>query len=338
MLLFSSLSYAQKSCLNTLREAKDLYEQGLIDEIPGLLADCMESGFTRAQRIEAYKLIILAYLFDDDQFAAEKMMDEFLRKFPEYEVMPNDPVEFVYLLESYKTSSFYSVNLTFGPTFTNPVIQEQFSTQDVTNTEYKNTTGTGFHIGLGVSRNLFKSINGNIGFFYSTYNYSFLETTRFQVSEEDFTETENLAEERLTRIDIPLTVTYIIGKGNLHYFARLGGSVGIVTNVDLSLSRSHSELDNSISNPDIDFSNYRRSMDYAIVIGGGFEYKIPRGYLVLDLRYKLGLSDITLSEKRHDDPLLYSRYFHLDDDFTLNNFTVAVGYHFSIYQSKKNRF
>ena len=80
----SNSIWAQKSCLNTLREAKELYEEGLIDEIPELLSGCMESGFTRAQRIEAYKLIILAYLFDDDQFAAEKTMDEFLKKFPEY--------------------------------------------------------------------------------------------------------------------------------------------------------------------------------------------------------------------------------------------------------------
>ena len=78
ILIFAcSITFGQKSCLNTLREAKDLYEQGLIDEIPDLLSGCMESGFTRAQRIEAYKIIILTYLFDDDQFAAEKMMDEF---------------------------------------------------------------------------------------------------------------------------------------------------------------------------------------------------------------------------------------------------------------------
>ena len=100
----------ESDCLKTLKDAKDHYEQGLIDEIPNMLAGCMESGFTRAQKIEAYKLIILAYLFDDDQYEAEKTMDEFLRKFPEYEVMPSDPVEFVYLLESYKTASVYSIN------------------------------------------------------------------------------------------------------------------------------------------------------------------------------------------------------------------------------------
>ncbi|MGD2036172.1 MAG: hypothetical protein PVF73_14005, partial [Bacteroidales bacterium] len=168
---------AQKSCLNTLREAKELYEGGLIDEIPELLSGCMESGFTRAQRIEAYKLIILAYLFDDAQFEAEKMMDEFLKKFPEYEVMPNDPVEFVYLLESYKTSSFYSVNLFFGPNFSNARITESYSTLDRSYAEFSDKTGTGFHIGLGVSRNLWKSVNINVDAIYSWQNFSFTEKT-----------------------------------------------------------------------------------------------------------------------------------------------------------------
>jgi cobalamin biosynthesis protein CobD/CbiB len=37
-LFFSTSVLAQKSCLNTLREAKELYEQGLINEIPQLLS------------------------------------------------------------------------------------------------------------------------------------------------------------------------------------------------------------------------------------------------------------------------------------------------------------
>ena len=338
ILFFNLAVMGQKSCLNTLREAKDLYEQGLIDEIPGLLSSCMESGFTRAQRIEAYKLIILAYLFDDDQFAAEKMMDEFLKKFPEYEVMPNDPVEFVYLLESYKTSSFYSINLTFGPTFTNPAIIEQYSVLDAANTDYSNKTGTGFHVGLGISRNLFKSVNGNIGVFYSTYHYSFLEETVTELKDESYSFADIVAKEEISRIDVPLSFTFVLGRGNLHYTARIGFQVGYVLNAGLSVNRSQSAFDNDISNPDIDLTDYRKSLDYAAVLGAGLEYKIPRGFLVLDLRYRAGLTNVNLGEGRFDNPSHYSRYFHLDDDFRLDYLSIAVGYHFSIYQSKKDRF
>src|SRR4030042_613026 len=109
--LFSLTARAQDDCSKTLQEARNRYDLGMIDEIPKMLAPCMQEGFTRTQRIEAYKLLILAYLFDDDQFDAEKTMFEFLKKFPEYQIMPNDPVEFIHLFESYRTTSEFSFGI-----------------------------------------------------------------------------------------------------------------------------------------------------------------------------------------------------------------------------------
>src|SRR3972149_11036799 len=94
--------YSQEDCSAKIQEAKKFYEMGMIEEIHQMLSPCIEYGFTRTQKIEAYKLIILSYLFDDDQFEAERSMLEFLKKFPEYEIIPNDPVEFVYLFDSYR--------------------------------------------------------------------------------------------------------------------------------------------------------------------------------------------------------------------------------------------
>ena len=122
----------QEDCLKSFQNARRLYDQGLIDEIPKILSPCIESGFTRTQKIEAYKLIILAYLFDDDQYEAEKNMLEFLKKYPEYEVMPSDPVEFVYLFESYKTNAILSLGLTIGPNLANPRIIEPYNAGNVT--------------------------------------------------------------------------------------------------------------------------------------------------------------------------------------------------------------
>ena len=330
------ISYGQKSCLNTLREAKELYEQGLIDEIPELLHDCMVSGFTRTQRIEAYKLIILAYLFDDDQFAAEKMMDEFLKKFPEYEIMPNDPVEFVYLLESYKTSSVYSLNLIFGPTFSNRRIMEHYSTMNIGQTEAFDKTGTGFQIGLGASMNLWKDINGNIGCIYSINNYSSIEETSNLSSSQGSPFAELTAEERVTLITFPLTFTYSFGKGNLNYFARLGGSVGLLNKASLTLSREQPEIE-TVSETFSNIDDKRTNIYYATIIGAGLEYKIPRGFLVLDIRYQLGMNDMSIGERFYPSRFS-SRYFYIDDDFKLDYVSISVGYHFSIYQSKKNRF
>lgn len=345
VLIFISLQIsAQTSCLNTLREAKQLYEEGLIDEIPDLLSGCMEDGFTRAQRVEAYKLIILAYLFDDDQFAAEKTMDEFLRKFPEYEVMPNDPVEFVYLLESYKTSSVYTLNFTFGPTFGNQRITEHYSAIDATNATFKSTTSAGFHIGLGVSRAIWKSVYGNIGVFYSTVSYASLETGRSIFEEEGSNQGSQSVEyidisanEQVRKIDVPLTATYSFGQGNLNYLVRIGAMVSFSNSASISVVREHPQSD-AINLNDIDITENRASVGYSLIAGAGLEYKIPRGFLVLDVRYHYGLNDMVISENRYDSQRFITRGAYIDDDFKLDYVSVAIGYHFSIYQSRKNRY
>jgi len=321
-----------------LREAKELYESGLIDEIPEMLSGCMESGFTRAQRIEAYKLIILTYLFDDDQFQAEKKMDDFLRKFPEYEVMPNDPVEFVYLLESYKTSSYYSLNLFFGPNFTNPRITELYSTIDQSQSEFRDKTGLGFHVGLGVSRNLWKSVNINIDAIYSWQNFTLVEKGSVQLSTgatRSFTEIT--VKESMKKVDVPLSFTYSFGKGNFSYFVRLGAMISYTLENSLSPQRSQIGAE-AISESGTDIGNQREAISYAALGGLGFEYKIPRGFLVLDFRYHVGLINMVKESNRYDFPRFWSRYFYLDSNYMLDHLSISFGYYFSIYSSKKNRF
>ena len=329
---------AQKSCLNTLREAKELYESGLIDEIPEMLSGCMESGFTRAQRIEAYKLIILTYLFDDDQFEAERMMDDFLKKFPEYEVMPNDPVEFVYLLESYKTSSFYSLNLFFGPNFTNPRITELYSTLDQSQSEFRDKTGVGFHVGFGASRNLWKSVNITIDVIYSWQNFTLVEKGAVQLgtgSARNFTEIT--VKENMKKVDVPLSFTYNFGKGNFNYFVRLGAMASYTLEHSLSPQRAQIGAE-AISESLTDISDQREQISYAALGGFGFEYKIPRGFLVLDLRYHVGLINVVKEDNRYDFARFWSRYYYLDSNYMLDHLSISFGYYFSIYSSKKNRF
>ncbi len=340
LLLFvlSTLSLnAQKSCLNTLREAKELYEGGLIDEIPELLSGCMVSGFTRSQRIEAYKLIILAYLFDDDQFQAEKMMDEFLKKFPEYEVGTNDPVEFVYLLESYKTSSSYSFNLFFGPNFTDPRITKRYSTLDQTQAEFRDEAGIGFHVGFGVSRNLWKSLNINIDGIYSWQNFTLIEKSTVRIGNSTRSFTESKVVETLKKVDVPLSFTYGFGKGNLNYFARLGGMVSFTLENSLSPERTQYGAE-TISEIETDISSQRAQISYAALGGLGLEYKIPRGFIILDVRCHVGLNNMVNESDRYDFPRFWSRYFYVDNNYMLDHLSVSLGYYFSIYQSKKNRF
>src|SRR5512145_2687059 len=145
-LFINASVYGQDDCATKIQEAQKYYEQGMIDETPQMLAPCMVDGFTRIQKVEAYKLIILSYLFDDDQFEAERTMLEFLKKFPEYEIMPNDPVEFVFLFESFRTTSVFSFGLSVGINVADPRIIEPYTTFDLGHADLKNTIRSGFQV------------------------------------------------------------------------------------------------------------------------------------------------------------------------------------------------
>src|SRR4030042_2899507 len=164
---------AQNDCSKTLQDARNLYDLGMIDEIPKMLSPCMQEGFTRPQRIEAYKLLILAYLFDDDQFDAEKTMTEFLKKYPEYEIMPNDPVEFIHLFETYRTASEFSIGITAGLNLTNPHILEPYSMMNLATTECSNATLSGYQFGLSAGRYVSERMMINIELQLAQHRYSF---------------------------------------------------------------------------------------------------------------------------------------------------------------------
>jgi hypothetical protein len=252
--------------------------------------------------------------------------------------MPNDPVEFVYLLESYKTSSFYSLNLFFGPNFTNPRITELYSTLDQSQSDFRDKTGVGFHIGFGVSRNLWKSVNINIDAIYSWQNFTLVEKGSVQIgggSPRSFTEIT--VEESIKKVDVPLSFTYSFGKGNLNYFVRIGAMISYSTYNTLSPQRTQTGTE-TISESFTDIGKQGEQLSYAVLGGLGFEYKIPRGFLILDFRYHVGLNNMVKEENRYEFPRFWSRYYYLDNNYMLDHLSVSFGYYFSIYQSKKNRF
>jgi len=198
-------SFSQEDCAAKIQEAQRYYDQGMIDEIPAMLAPCMAEGFTRTQKIEAYKLIIMSYLFDEDQFEAERTMLEFLKKYPEYEIMPNDPVEFVYLFESYRTASVFSFGLVGGINLTDPRIIEPFSTFDLSEATLKNIIKPGFQVGLGVERYISKKILLNLEAYFSFNQYMFSDELR---SEQTGSISYVTFREQLYKIEIPVTISY----------------------------------------------------------------------------------------------------------------------------------
>ncbi|HEX2394136.1 MAG TPA: outer membrane beta-barrel protein [Bacteroidales bacterium] len=330
--LLSVSLFSQEDCGSKIQEAQRYYDQGMIDEIPSMLAPCMADGFTRTQKIEAYKLIIMSYLFAENQFEAERTMLEFLTKYPEYEIMPNDPVEFVYLFESYRTASVFSFGLSGGLNFTDPRIIEPFSTFDLNEATLKNIIKPGFQVGLGIERYISRNFMLNLETYFALNQYMFSDEIRDagtnRISYVTF-------REKLYKIEVPISLTYEFTINKTHFIVRAGGSAAKITGVSGEPSRKFSEDIQALTGASLNMIDYRKQMLYSGLIGAGVRYKVPRGIVSLDLRAKMGLNSIVKTDQR--DETLLNRFYYLDDNFSLNDLSLSVGYYFSFYNPRKQR-
>jgi hypothetical protein len=329
--------YSQEDCSAKFLEAKKFYELGMIEEIPQMLTPCIEFGFTRTEKIEAYKLIILSYLFDDDQFEAERTMLEFLKKFPEYEIMPNDPVEFVYLFESYRTSSVFSFGLMAGFNLTDPKIIEPYTLFNLDETTMKNIMKPGFQIGIGAGRDVGKRMLLNLEFYFSENQYRFSNEITMPLNGGNDAINLVTFSERLFKIEVPISLAYEFNVRTLHFFVRAGVSAASLTGITGIPSRKYAQELPPFTGESIDMSNYRNTMLYSGLFGVGLRYKVPRGVITADLRTNIGLNNIVKTNKRYENQELATKFYYVDNDFSLNVISLSAGYYFSFYKPKKQQ-
>lgn len=103
-LLLLSGSYAQEniSCSQLLRDARDAFDGGMIELVPGLIRSCLEeAAFDDDERIEAYRLLITSYLFDYLPDEADSLMADFVQENREYVAREDDAGEFVQLYNTH---------------------------------------------------------------------------------------------------------------------------------------------------------------------------------------------------------------------------------------------
>ncbi|MBN1186386.1 MAG: outer membrane beta-barrel protein [Bacteroidales bacterium] len=324
--------FAQEDeCAFKLREAEKLYQQGLIEEIPELIGNCLENGFSKEDKLQAYKLLILTYLFEDEVQNAETAMYNFIKKYPEYEITPTDPQDFVYLYESYKAIPIVSIGAVMGGTFSIANIKEPYGTNDL-NRELGSYNQSGMALQFGLKFNVF--VYDNIEF-----NSEILYTqNKFEFYDENFLGIHTLSfDETQTRLDIPLSITYDFDlKIKIKPFVRCGMNVGfLLTDYVLASDLYNDKSLEAITGADFDVLHQRKSTNYWGIIGTGVKYKIARGYLIYDMQYNIGLSNQVVPDKRYSNPDELFYYKYISNDFVLSNFNMRIGYVYSFYKPTK---
>jgi len=321
-------AYTQTDCSFQLDSAKNLFENGIIEEIPQVLNPCIEEGFTREQKISAYKLIILTYLFDDNQQGAESTMLQFLDDFPNYEIRPDDPVEFVYLFESYRTLSVFSVGFFMGPNLSFVRTIEPVTPSPVINNS-DNKAGFATQFGLRVNRYLYQRLEANVELIYSGRNYSFEENIAGN--------SESAFSEEISIWEIPLYASYELNPGKIVPFVYAGPSIGFITSASgTPIETLLTDNAQPFNGAERDISHRRTLVNFSLMMGGGIKYKMPKGYFGVDLRFNVGLNGIVQDNVLQDHSEILE-FNHIDDKFALNSIFLSIGYHYTLYQPRKIR-
>ncbi len=336
ILLNNKYSFAQEEdCSVTLKQAEDLYDEGNIEDVPDLLDQCIRQGFNKNEKLRAYKLIITSYLFDDQEEKADELMLKLLSLEPEYELNEaNEPVEFVNLFKSYRTMPVYSIGFYGGVNVTNNSILETYSVGDL-NTINKNfgKIKTGFLFGIIVNRALANRLE-------LCLEPAFMQN-KFEYIEEPFDFLKVTCNESHSRLYIPLTVQYQLGKKKVSPYIRVGGSGSFLISANMKMIRAYNyDLGESIAEikgSDISITENRRKLDFNAIIGGGLKYKIPKGKIGLDIRYNIGFMNQTIGDNRYSNSELLYKYYYIDNDYLLNNIAISLSYVYLIYKPIKNK-
>jgi hypothetical protein len=330
-----------KSCSFTLKEAQRLYQQGLIKDIPSMLQGCLAKGFTRQERQDAYKLILLCLLYDDNQAGADSAMPKFLKKFPDYELNPTDPKEFVYLFNSYRNLPVLSVGLSFGANLTQVAVIESYQLANTNGTPRKyKSGGIGLQYGIQLNTYVAPQIEIGAGALIATYKFSSTDSVKFNLLSTQVIK----AAETETRYEFPVFVRYNfkpLKKIKITPYARLGVVPAYTTTASVVLSRSfiNKAVQNDVPAVSYDILAWRKQFGIWAVAGGGLRLDVPPYlYFRVDVKYQLGFSPMKVNaDAKFADTDIGSKYYYRSDNFRLNNIGLSVEIGHSFYKPVKKQ-
>lgn len=321
------VNLAGQDCAVKLRNAENQFNAGLVEDVPALLEQCLVSGFTDAEELSAYKLIIRSYLFDDKTDMAEKAMMEFLRKYPEYEISPTDHADFVYLFNKFIVKPVIHFGLHGGINLTYLLGKTSQSLSG--NPGEINYYNDNFTIQAGADIRYKLNDRLEIGLEIDYSEVSFKKTEDFL----DFGMVEYYEKQR--RFESPVSL-YYNPKQYGSFIPYIKGGAGIAFNLYTD-SRS-AFINKDINNPvprtgeNVNRIDLRNRLDFMVAAGIGCKYKRTKGYAFIDISTQMGIKNQIIAGIPEN---MEWYYFYTDDMFRLNTLRLSMGYVFIIYKPER---
>ena len=324
------VAQGQSTCAQTLRLAQSIYEQGRLHELPQLLEGCLKNGFSDEEKVNAYKLLTLTHIYLEEPAKADESMLALLRIDTEFKVNDAvDPAEFVALYKTFRTYPVYRIGGKIGGVAAAPSIITSDFVDDGSNTYTYNFGFSGsisaeIPIGVRIKK---LTLNPELTFQLLSFNGSNSGADPVKVT--DATETE-------AWISLPVSLQYnLYEKGITNFFVAGGISADYLLSSSIKIFSDRGDQNSTVSENTFNLMEQRNPFNTGFILSTGFKRKIGRGFLIAEVRYKLGLQPLLTKVDTYENSTLVYNYKYVDSIFRLNSLSFSVGYLLNRYHPKK---
>lgn len=328
ILLLVGLKFAfpQSNCSEQLRQAERRFDEGLLDDIPQMIRQCIASGFTKEERVNAYKLLIQTYLFSDQKQKADEEMLRFLRSFPEYRVVSTDPKEFINLYGTYRTDPIMRIEACVGTSYSLPWVKEFYGIEDLNNKKASYLSTFGVIAEVNYIDRLFGDFDGSFGISFGLSRIGYFNEAF------DFTTINGTLNSYY--VGVPLALRYEKTLLGIRTFVKGGFEPSYLLASSISFQREFTGGKDPTTGTE-SIIEYQKKFDIKPLLSVGVNIRIKNAQFMVTSGIKFGTIMPTDATKRYSNETLFQKYYFIADDFLVHQSFVSLSYIFSVYNPKK---
>lgn len=340
--LAGTYTYGQ-SCSQKLTQAEREYEAGRLANIPRLIEGCLSSakgqGFTKEERIRAYKLLTLVHIFTDNEPAADRSLVSLLRSDPEHQLDERvDPAELSYLYSQFQTAPIFRLAGRAGTNTSLPNVIQEFTAanESLENKKYNSSSRKfGFFAELAYERHWKYGIEGVAGLQYRLSSY--VVDNQFTTPSVNNTVFESSVTNSQSYLRLPLLVRYTYNyskRGGVKPYVFIGGSADYLLSARYTEATRLGGTQFSLSE-NLDLGDQVNDFNFSFTGGVGIKLPYQTHFLTIEARYDKSFVNYIRSENRYANQTVLFDIGHVEDNLTLDFVTFSIGWIQSIYNPKR---
>ena len=339
--------YAQTStCAQTLRLARSTYEQGRFHEIPALLENCLASGeskFTKQERVEALRILTMAYLYQEEPEQADETMIRLLNTDHFYEPNVNvDPAEFTALYATFRTDPVFALGLKFGANNTYPTALNNFYVGNASVGKGEYSPLFNIQIGASFEKKLFlgkrnsrlSQLTAAPEIMFSNHTFSYANEVLTQSDQTGLSYSQIDTKYSQSRLDLNGLIQYQLKESTINPYVMAGPGISYLLKTDAEIETQFPSEGSVVTGPSVDVTDTFNALDYTAIVGAGLKFKFGEIYLAADVRYKYGLTNLINTSTRSNPEATFD-YGSVPNDMRQSSVIVNIGFTWPYFNPKK---